>query len=154
METIERIAQVAYEADRAYCTSLGDNSHLPWNTTSEAKRRDAISRADALLNGTPLFQRQGRTATDSPMHHRLLNAVVMSFKGELGALEEAPVVVKGGYPKTMSKAGFPDVEVDSAGEEFVRANSGWVPKVADVPVEAEPVKAKPAVTPVKPVCPV
>lgn len=39
--TIEDIAQVCHEANRAYCTSLGDNSQPPWEDAPEWQRKSA-----------------------------------------------------------------------------------------------------------------
>jgi hypothetical protein len=43
MLTIEQIAKVAHEANRAYCAALGDPSQAPWNEAPEWQRRSAIN---------------------------------------------------------------------------------------------------------------
>lgn len=37
--TVYEIAQVAYEANKAYCEALGDNSQLPWGESEPWKRK-------------------------------------------------------------------------------------------------------------------
>lgn len=43
MITIESIATVCHEANRAYCQSLGDNSQLPWGEAPQWQRDSAIA---------------------------------------------------------------------------------------------------------------
>jgi hypothetical protein len=40
--TIEAIAKVCHEANRAYCISVGDNSQLSWEDAAEWQRQSAI----------------------------------------------------------------------------------------------------------------
>jgi hypothetical protein len=37
-----RIAEIAHEANRAYCRSIGDNSQLEWDAAPEWQRQSAI----------------------------------------------------------------------------------------------------------------
>lgn len=39
---IEDIAKVCHEANRAYCASLGDTSHEPWDKAPEWQKKSAI----------------------------------------------------------------------------------------------------------------
>jgi len=43
MITVEQIAEVCHEANRAYCLSLGDNSHKVWKDISWASKQSAIA---------------------------------------------------------------------------------------------------------------
>jgi len=40
---IEQIATVCHEANRAYCSTLGDSSQLPWNEAPDWQRESARS---------------------------------------------------------------------------------------------------------------
>lgn len=42
-KTIRDVAQIAHEANRAYCASLGDRSQLPWDDAPEWQRQSAFS---------------------------------------------------------------------------------------------------------------
>jgi len=42
MLSIEKIAQVCHEANKAYCETLGDMSQLPWNAAPEWQTKSAI----------------------------------------------------------------------------------------------------------------
>lgn len=42
VETIVRAAQVAHEANRAYCASIGDNSQPAWEDAPDWQRRSAV----------------------------------------------------------------------------------------------------------------
>lgn len=41
--TIEAIAKVCHEANRAYCAGLGDESQVPWESAPEWQRSSAIN---------------------------------------------------------------------------------------------------------------
>lgn len=41
-EEIEKIAHICHEANKAYCSTIGDNSHTPWNTLEDNIRQSAI----------------------------------------------------------------------------------------------------------------
>lgn len=41
--TIEQIAELAHEANRLYCRSLGDNSQLPWSEAPKWQKDSAIN---------------------------------------------------------------------------------------------------------------
>lgn len=43
MITVEQIAEVCHEANKAYCLSLGDTSHSPWHTTPWSIKQSAIA---------------------------------------------------------------------------------------------------------------
>lgn len=43
MFSIEQIAEVCHEANRAYCKALGDTSQLPWSEAPEWQRKSACS---------------------------------------------------------------------------------------------------------------
>lgn len=45
-ETMDRIAKMAHEVNRAYCQSIGDNSQLPWE---DAQNGSACQRAWASI---------------------------------------------------------------------------------------------------------
>ena len=148
METIERIAQVAYEADRAYCMSLGDNSHLPWNTTTEAKGNAAISKAEALLDPPahpkhPVHMAHpGRigTAASSALHDSLFVAVINAFRGVPGAMEDPALAV----PKTIKPEPIaPVVHHDLPAHVVDPVTPAAAPAVT-------PVVAAPVATPVPP----
>jgi hypothetical protein len=41
--TVEQIAEVCYETNRAYCATLGDNSQLPWASAPEWQRTSVVN---------------------------------------------------------------------------------------------------------------
>lgn len=41
--TVEQIAEVCHETNRAYCTTLGDNSQPPWAEAPEWQRMSAVN---------------------------------------------------------------------------------------------------------------
>lgn len=41
--TIEGIAKICHEANRAYCAAMGDNSQKPWEESPDWQRTSAIS---------------------------------------------------------------------------------------------------------------
>ena len=41
-EYFTSIAKVCHEANRAYCQTIGDNSHLPWEEAPEWQKQSAI----------------------------------------------------------------------------------------------------------------
>ena len=47
---IENIARICHEANRAYCKSLGDNSHLSWENSPEWMRESSINGVKFRLN--------------------------------------------------------------------------------------------------------
>lgn len=47
--TPERIARVVHEANRAYCTSIGDYSQLPWEEAPEWQRESALAGVKFVL---------------------------------------------------------------------------------------------------------
>lgn len=52
MTTLEDIAQVCHEANRAYCLTLGDRSQLPWNDAPEWQRESAIDGVSKIAYGS------------------------------------------------------------------------------------------------------
>lgn len=48
----EHIARVTHEANRAYCTTLGDRSQEPWDTAPGWQRDSAIAGVKGILDGT------------------------------------------------------------------------------------------------------
>lgn len=40
--TIEQIARVCHEANRAYCVALGDSTQKPWDEADEWQRKSAV----------------------------------------------------------------------------------------------------------------
>lgn len=41
--TVEEIARVCHEANRAYCKALGDDSHVAWENAPEWQRKSAMN---------------------------------------------------------------------------------------------------------------
>lgn len=41
--TIEQIAEVAHEVNRAYCTAIGDATQLPWSEALDWQKESAVS---------------------------------------------------------------------------------------------------------------
>ena len=62
--TVEQIAEVCHETNRAFCASIGDNSQLTWNNSPAWQRRSAI-------NGVK-FHLQNPTALPSASHENWL----------------------------------------------------------------------------------
>jgi hypothetical protein len=40
---IKKIARVAHEVNRAYCTAIGDDSQIPWDEAPEWQKKSAIT---------------------------------------------------------------------------------------------------------------
>ncbi len=55
-QDIEALAQIAHEANRAYCTGLGDNSQVPWAQASEHVRDSAIAGVRFLIDNPTASQ--------------------------------------------------------------------------------------------------
>ena len=49
--TTEQIAQVAHEANRAYCHTQGDESQLPWEAAPDWQKASAINGVQHILDG-------------------------------------------------------------------------------------------------------
>jgi len=47
--SIESIAKVCHEANKAYCQGIGDDSQLPWDQAAEWQRASAIKGAEYVL---------------------------------------------------------------------------------------------------------
>lgn len=45
--TVENVAQLCHEANRAYCAAMGDLSHLPWDQAPEWQRDSAMKGVQA-----------------------------------------------------------------------------------------------------------
>lgn len=61
MFTIEEIARVCHEVNRAYCKSIGDSTQKPWAETSEQIRQSAIKGVQFTIDNptaTPADQHQ------------------------------------------------------------------------------------------------
>lgn len=50
MITIKTIAQVAHEANRSYCRTIGDYSQLPWNDAPEWQKESAMKGVGFVLS--------------------------------------------------------------------------------------------------------
>ena len=48
--TVEQVAQVAHELNRAYCNSIGDNSQPTWEDAPDWQKTSAIHGVDFHLN--------------------------------------------------------------------------------------------------------
>jgi len=48
---VEILAQLAHEINRAYCSSLDDNSHFPWDKAPEWQRKSSCAGVAAILAG-------------------------------------------------------------------------------------------------------
>ena len=48
---IEACARVAYEANRAYCLAVGDNSQAPWEAAPEWQQTSYINGVEGVLQG-------------------------------------------------------------------------------------------------------
>jgi hypothetical protein len=46
---VEKIAMVAHEVNRAYCSAIGDNSQAPWDSAPEWQRTSAINGVQAHI---------------------------------------------------------------------------------------------------------
>jgi len=49
MKRVEQIAQIAHETNRAYCSTIGDNSQVPWAAAPEWQRNSAIAGVEFAL---------------------------------------------------------------------------------------------------------
>ena len=47
--TVEDIARVCHEANRGYCSAIGDNSQSPWEEAAEWQRQSSIAGVRFLL---------------------------------------------------------------------------------------------------------
>ena len=47
--TIEQVAQVAHEANRAFCATLGDLSQVPWSEAPDWQKTSALHNAEYHL---------------------------------------------------------------------------------------------------------
>ncbi len=47
---IKQITEVAHEANRAYCKTIGDASQLPWKDAPEWQRESSITQVEFHLN--------------------------------------------------------------------------------------------------------
>ncbi len=52
--TVEDIAEVAHEANRAYCVTLGDTSQLPWSETPDWQKRSIVAGVEAIQSNIEL----------------------------------------------------------------------------------------------------
>lgn len=49
---VEDLAKICHEANRAYCTTLGDNSQVPWEDAPDNIRQSERDGVWKILNGT------------------------------------------------------------------------------------------------------
>lgn len=61
---IEQIARVAYEANRAYCVSMGDLARLPWDEAPLWQKESAIKGVEFQINNL----KKGITPSPSANH--------------------------------------------------------------------------------------
>lgn len=55
----EQIAQVCHEANRAYCATLGDTAHLPWNLAPRWQKESAVNGVQLHLAALKAGRRLG-----------------------------------------------------------------------------------------------
>lgn len=70
--SLEEIARVVHEANKAYCQVLGDNSQLPWDDAPQWQR-------DSAIKGVQFYLQQaaaGREVTPKHMHQAWLKEKV------------------------------------------------------------------------------
>lgn len=48
---VHQIARVVHEANRAYCTAIGDSSQESWERAAEWQRTSAVDGVRSMLNG-------------------------------------------------------------------------------------------------------
>lgn len=48
--TLEKIAEICHETNRAYCSSIGDTSQVPWNEAPEWQKQSAIKGVEFHVN--------------------------------------------------------------------------------------------------------
>src|SRR5438132_8059820 len=70
MLTVEDVARICHEANRAYCVALGDETQQPWLQAPEWARESAI-------NGVR-FHIANPNATDAASHQAWLNEKVLA----------------------------------------------------------------------------
>ena len=51
MISIQAIAKICHEANRAYCAALGDDSQSSWESAPEWQRVSAIAGVEAIIGG-------------------------------------------------------------------------------------------------------
>ena len=95
LDQVPRIAKVAYEANRAYCQTLGDNTQLLWADSPPWQRATVVDGVLAIMDG--------RVSTPEDSHENWL-----SRKGEEGwVYGEVKDVVKKIHPCMVSFADLP-----------------------------------------------
>ncbi len=65
--TVQQIASICHEANRAYCEAIGDSSQLPWNQAPEWQRLSAVEGVQHALDGESpeqLHESWSKTKTD------------------------------------------------------------------------------------------
>jgi hypothetical protein len=78
---IEEIARVAHQANKAYCESLGDMSHVDWEHAPKWQRKSAITGVNMHINNP---EAGPQASHDSWMNEKLLDGWVY---GELKDFE-------------------------------------------------------------------
>ena len=70
LDSIAQIARVCYEANRAYCASMGDDSQPAWNEAQEWQRASALDGVTvhlrALAKGDPPIADRDTWLVDKP----------------------------------------------------------------------------------------
>ena len=58
MRSVDDIAMVCHEANRAYCATIGDNTQLPWEQAPDWQRESAINGVKSFIADplAPIFQ--------------------------------------------------------------------------------------------------
>ena len=56
--TIEQVAEVCHEVNRAYCGSMGDGSQVAWGDSPEWQRESAVNGVKAHISGGGLTPQQ------------------------------------------------------------------------------------------------
>ncbi len=51
MATIEQVARVCHEANRAWCEATGDTSQLPWDDVPDWQRESAVVGVQGVIDG-------------------------------------------------------------------------------------------------------
>ncbi len=49
--TVQDIAKVVHEANRAYCQTIGDDSQVPWDNAPDWQRSSAVDGIEGILSG-------------------------------------------------------------------------------------------------------
>lgn len=72
-DRIEQVARICYEANRAYCATIGDNTQLPWDQAEEWQRISARNGARLHLDRLPGVAPSPSASHDSWLAEKLAN---------------------------------------------------------------------------------